>query len=107
MRTHRTRGRLGLRRTALILGCVLAATVVLAPSSAVAEQAATEEYDLGPLPEGTGEEGDGDGQSAPVVKSAGSDGGGPNALLIVLAAVAAVGTGIAIWQLRKQGHHHT
>ena len=107
MRTHRPRERLGLRRTALILGCVLVATVALAPSSAVAAQAASEEYDLGPLPEGTGDDGAGDSQSATAVKSAGSDGGGPNALLIVLAAVAAVCTGIAIWQLRKQGHHHT
>lgn len=107
MTIQRTLGRLGIRRTVLTLGCVLAATVALVPPSAVAAPAATDEYDLGPLPEGTGEDSASDTQTATAVRSAGNDGGGPNALLIVLAAVAAVCTGIAIWRLRKHSHHHT
>lgn len=106
MKFQRTLGRIGVRRILLVLGCLLAATLAVAPALAVAEQAASEEYDLAPLPEGTGEDG-GTSQNDNTVGSAGSGGGGPNSLLIALAAIAAVCTGFAIWRLRKHSHHHT
>ena len=78
--------------------------LAVAPGAAMG-QAVTEEYDLGPLPEGTGDGDDTATQDATPVRSS-SDGGGPSVLLIVLAAVAAVCTGVAIWRLRQHSHHH-
>ncbi len=101
---HQMLERRELKRTVVLALCVLAASVAFAPAHAAAQGAADEyEYEL--LPEGTGENGGGT-QSPTDVSTAGSDGGGPNTLLIVLAAVAAVCTGVAIWRLRKHGHHH-
>ena len=43
------------------------------------------------------------GQSAPTVTSAASDEGGAPIALIVLAVVAALGTAVAVWRMRKRG----
>ncbi len=107
MKSHGTLGRIGARQTLNILACLIVALLAVAPASAVAVPAASEEYDLAPLPAGTGEDAGTDTQNANPVRSASGDGGGPSFLLIGLAAVAAVCTGVAIWRLRKHGHHHT
>lgn len=106
MKFQRKLGRIGAGRTLLVVGCLLAATLAAAPALAVAQPAASEEYDLAPLPDGTGED-DGASHNDNTVGAAGGGGSGPNSLLIVLAAIAGVCTGFAIWRLRKHSHHHT
>lgn len=108
MKLHGTLEHIGARQSLFILACLIAGSLAVAPAPAVAVPAASEEYDLAPLPDGTSDDvGTAATQNANQVRSASGDGGGPSILLIGLAAVAAVCTGVAIWRLRKHSHHHT
>lgn len=91
-----------------MLGCVLvalAALVAFAPAASAQTPAETE-YDLGPLPgaDDGGAAAPQSGDGVPVGAGSGDGGGGGGPLmLIVLAAVAAVCTGLAVWRLRDGG----
>jgi hypothetical protein len=89
-------------RTVLAIACALVALVAasLAPSFAMG-QAAENEYNLtlpGANGGGSGDAGTGPGASG---TSSGSGGGAP-IVLIGLAALAAIGTGAAVWRLRDR-----
>jgi hypothetical protein len=89
-------------RTVLAIACVLAAltAVALAPSFAMG-QAAENEYNLtlpGASGGGSGDAGTGQSTGA----SGTSSGGGTPIVLIGLAALAAIGTGAAVWRLRDR-----
>ena len=86
-------------RTVLAIACVLAAltATALAPSFAMG-QAADNEYNL-TLP---GANGDANSGQSPGATGSSSDGGGTPIVLIALAALAAIGTGAAVWRLRDR-----
>ena len=104
----------------LAVGCALLALAMpalLAPAF-VAAQAAEDEYDLS-LPGSGGGDGTstgGGGAGTPTsgadgsstgdsAGSAGGQGGGAPVALIILAVVAAVGIGLAVWRLRGRSAH--
>jgi hypothetical protein len=95
-------------RTVLAIACVLVAlmAVALAPSFAMG-QAANNEYNLTlPGANGGGSGDAGSGQS-PGATGSSSDGGGTPIVLIALAALAAIGTGAAVWRLRDRSNATT
>ena len=92
-------------RTVLALVCALAALTAAALAPAFASgQAAENEYNLTLPGAGGGHGGGAGGGQSPgtVGTSSGSSGGGAPILLIALAAVAAIGTGAAVWRLRDR-----
>jgi hypothetical protein len=94
-------------RTVLAIACALVALTAasLAPSFAMG-QAAENEYNLtlpGANGGGSGDAGTGSGASG---TSSGSGGGAP-IVLIGLAALAAIGTGAAVWRLRDRSETGT
>jgi len=97
-------------RTACVLACLMAALLALAamPVLASAQSGAEEEYDVGvPIPNpdetGGGPTGSqqGNGGSTNVANIDSESGGGTPVLLIGLAALAAICTGVAIWRMRR------
>jgi hypothetical protein len=96
-------------RTVLAIACALVAltAAALAPSFAMG-QAAENEYNLtlpGASGGGSGDAGSGQGPGASGTSS-GSGGGAP-IVLIGLAALAAIGTGAAVWRLRDRSNAPT
>jgi len=97
-------------RTVLAIACALVAlgAATLAPSFALG-QAAENEYNLtlpGANGGGSGDAGSGQTPGAGGTSS-GSGGGGAPIVLIGLAALAAIGTGAAVWRLRDRSNAGT
>lgn len=90
-------------RTVLALVCALTALTMgaLAPTFA-SGQAAQNEYDLTLPGANGGGSGSADTQAGSGTTGSGSDSGGTPIVLIGLAALAAVGTGAAVWRLRDR-----
>jgi hypothetical protein len=88
-------------RIVVVLACALVAGLAVYPVAAGA-QAVKDEYELGPLPEASG---DNDATSAPGAASSGSsdsDGGGASpVLLIVLGVTALACLAVAVWWMRR------
>lgn len=97
-------------KTVLALACALVSlsTMTVLASPALAQGPAESEYDLGPLPGAAGDNGAAAGAGGEATSSqvsaepvATESGGGVPMLLILLIAVAAICTGLAVWRLRK------